>query len=248
MIPLNHPYLVHHFLENSAAKHPDKVALICGDQRLTYQQINHSADQLAAGLIDMGVKRQDRVIIFLDNSAEAVIALFGILKAGAIFVMLNPTMKAKKLNYILKDSGASALITHKTKTRIVTDAIKDAPQLEHIIWCTPHPAPDHPINQSSSQPINQFSHSWKEIFSDPPSFPASQLLPSALSPLPLANRSIDLDLATIIYTSGSTGEPKGVMSAHCNVVAAATSIATYLENVEDDIILSALPLSFDYGL
>jgi acyl-CoA synthetase (AMP-forming)/AMP-acid ligase II len=66
--------------------------------------------------------------------------------------------------------------------------------------------------------------------------------------LPLANRCIDLDLATIIYTSGSTGEPKGVMSAHYNVVAAATSIATYLENVEDDIILSALPLSFDYGL
>ncbi|MEX1352289.1 MAG: AMP-binding protein, partial [Desulfobacterales bacterium] len=84
--------------------------------------------------------------------------------------------------------------------------------------------------------------------SEPPSLPASQHTPSALSPLPFAGRSIDLDLATIIYTSGSTGEPKGVMSAHYNVVAAATSIATYLENVENDIILSALPLSFDYGL
>jgi acyl-CoA synthetase (AMP-forming)/AMP-acid ligase II len=60
--------------------------------------------------------------------------------------------------------------------------------------------------------------------------------------------SIDVDLACIIYTSGSTGEPKGVMSAHYNVVAAAKSITQYLENVEEDIILDALPLSFDYGL
>jgi acyl-CoA synthetase (AMP-forming)/AMP-acid ligase II len=57
-----------------------------------------------------------------------------------------------------------------------------------------------------------------------------------------------VDLATIIYTSGSTGEPKGVVSAHYNVVAAATSITTYLENREDDIVLNTLPLSFDYGL
>jgi acyl-CoA synthetase (AMP-forming)/AMP-acid ligase II len=81
MIPINlmyPPYLVHHFLENSAAKLPNKVALICGDQRLTYQQINQLSNQLSYSLIDMGIKRQDRVIIFLDNSAEAVISLFGI--------------------------------------------------------------------------------------------------------------------------------------------------------------------------
>ena len=67
--------------------------------------------------------------------------------------------------------------------------------------------------------------------------------------LPAARRHlIDVDLATIIYTSGSTGEPKGVVSAHYNMVAAATSITTYLKNREDDIILNTLPLSFDYGL
>ena len=237
MNSINHPYLVHHFLENSAARFPDKIALIHGDQRLTYQQINQLSNQLASSLADMGVKRQDRVIIFLDNSVEAVIALFGILKAGAIFVMLNPAMKAKKLNYILQDSGARALITHKTKARILADAIKDAPKLDHIIWCGSENAPDHPINQSSSQPVIQYSHLWSDILSQPFTFDLS----------PFAS-PVDLDLATIIYTSGSTGEPKGVMSAHYNVVAAATSIATYLENVEDDIILSALPLSFDYGL
>src|SRR5262249_43251731 len=63
-----------------------------------------------------------------------------------------------------------------------------------------------------------------------------------------AKRCIDVDLASLIYTSGSTGNPKGVMLTHRNMVAAATSITTYLENRDDDIILNVLPLSFDYGL
>jgi amino acid adenylation domain-containing protein len=65
---------------------------------------------------------------------------------------------------------------------------------------------------------------------------------------PPPRRGIDVDLAAIVYTSGSTGEPKGVMLTHRNMLTAATSITTYLENVEDDVILCVLPLAFDYGL
>jgi acyl-CoA synthetase (AMP-forming)/AMP-acid ligase II len=65
---------------------------------------------------------------------------------------------------------------------------------------------------------------------------------------PLAILNIDLDLACLVYTSGSTGEPKGVMCDHSNVRFASTSIITYLENREDDVVLGVLPLSFDYGL
>ena len=61
-------------------------------------------------------------------------------------------------------------------------------------------------------------------------------------------RNIDIDLASIIYTSGSTGNPKGVMLTHLNMVSAATSITTYLENVPEDVVINVLPLSFDYGL
>jgi len=224
--------LVNHFLENSAARLPDKVALICGDKRLTYQEINQSAEKLAASLVEMGVKRQDRVVIFLDNSVESVISLFGILKAGAIFIMLNPAMKSKKLNYILKDSGASALIAHSNKTRIIKEAIPDVPELKDIIWLG---NTKNLLNNSKSSIKN---HKWNDV---------SPIL-SSVSCLLSSPKSIDLDLATIIYTSGSTGAPKGVMSAHYNMVAAAKSITQYLENVEDDIILDALPLSFDYGL
>jgi amino acid adenylation domain-containing protein len=225
-------YLVQHFLENSAKRLPDKVALICGDRRLTYQEINDKADRLAAAFLDMGVKRQDRIAVFLDNSVESVIALFGTLKAGAIFIMLSTTMKAKKLNYILKDSGARALITHTTKSRVVKEALTDVLDLQHILWI----GNERQIAVKSQSDIA--FHIWSEVFSSP----------YTSRPMPRANRCIDLDLATIIYTSGSTGNPKGVMSAHYNVVAAARSITTYLENVEDDIILNVLPLSFDYGL
>jgi len=179
----------------------------------------------------MGVKRQDRVIIFLDNSAESVIALFGILNTGAIFVMLNPTMKSKKLNYILKDSGARALITHSNKARVIDEAVTDAPDLEHIIWIGKSSQASGTLQSSKT------SHLWDNLFSSP----------SALTFTPSAS-CIDLDLAAIIYTSGSTGDPKGVMSAHYNMVAAVKSITQYLENTEEDVILDALPLSFDYGL
>src|SRR4029077_12542114 len=65
---------------------------------------------------------------------------------------------------------------------------------------------------------------------------------------PPARKCIDIDLAAIIYTSGSTGDPKGVMLTHRNMLTAGTSITTYLQNVEDDVILCVLPLAFDYGL
>ena len=223
--------LVNHFLENSAARLPDKVALICGEERLTYQDINQSANHLASALLDVGIKRQDRVVIFLDNSTESIITLFGILKAGAIFIMINPTMKAKKLNYILKDSGARALITQTSKARIVSEALGDVPELENIFWV----GKGARLPAQSPSTINTYS--WDDIFSSPSSMHYA-----------LCSSCIDVDLATIIYTSGSTGEPKGVMSAHYNVVAAAQSITQYLENTEDDVILDTLPLSFDYGL
>ena len=219
--------LVNNFLENSAARLPDKVALVCGNQRLTYREIDYSANQVASALADMGIRRQDRVVIFLDNSVESVISLFSILKAGAIFIILNPTMKSKKLNYILNDSGAQVLITHTSKLRVINEAVIDVPNLKHIICCQ---------SKGPHSNLKRFV-TWSSIFEQTERIQTGNKV-----------SSIDVDLATIIYTSGSTGEPKGVMSAHYNVVAAARSITQYLKNVEQDIILNVLPLSFDYGL
>lgn len=222
--------LVNHFLENSARRRPDKTALISGSQRFTYKDIDRSANMVACALRELGIRRQDRVVILLDNCPEAIVALFGVLKAGAIFVLLNATMKARKLNYILNDSGAHTIITSVQKSQLLRGALKGLTDLRHVIW----------IGDSLNGPIEHDrpldGHSWREIMNGSNGRQGH------------AHSNIDLDLATIIYTSGSTGEPKGVMSAHYNVTAAARSISQYLENTEEDIILNVLPLSFDYGL
>jgi len=224
--------LVQDFLRTSAEKFPHKTALVCGGQRLTYAHLHEQSRRLAAALRVLGMRRQDRVVIFCENSVEAVVALFGTLMAGGIFVMLNPAMKAKKLAYILNNSGARVLIAQPNKANVLREAIAEAPEIRHLVWAGPVRGDANPIDAHVA------AHQFDSLLSD--SRPASAN--------PGGFNSIDVDLAAIIYTSGSTGDPKGVMSAHCNMVAAARSITTYIENTPEDIILNTLPLSFDYGL
>jgi len=213
------------FLEHSAARHADKIALVCGDRRLTYGAIDNSCNQLAHALIAARVERGDRVVIFLDNSVEAVRAVFAILKAGAVFVPVNPTTKPDKLAFLLNNCRAKALIAPAAKAAQLEPLWPLTPDLKSIFWVGDAPAV--PVgNGKSSQRFG------------------AEGLPST----PPANKCINIDLAALIYTSGSTGQPKGVMLTHLNMVSAATSITTYLENQPDDIVLNVLPLAFDYGL
>ena len=221
--------LVHEFLENSAKRLPDKTALIFQDQGLTYKQIDERSNQLAHALIIAGLKKGDRVSILLDNSPETVISLFGILKAGGVFSTLSPTLKTKKLEYILNNSESSFHVSHWQKGEIVSKAVENISSLKTVIMC----GKSNKKNHSSFAKINFIE--WNDFLNDQPlSKPEIQC--------------IDIDLANIIYTSGSTGNPKGVMMTHQSMASAATSITQYLENSETDIILNVLPLSFDYGL
>lgn len=228
------PTLVHGWLSRSARRFPDKVALVCDRQRWTYKALDRRTDHLAAALVDAGVRRQDRVVILLDNSAETVISLYGILKAGGVFIILAGSIKGAKLRYILKNSGANVLITHTSKAAVVADALGGASKDCRVIWAGP--------SAQIPPELSETSWSWDEMFS---SFAIGADEGHRNSRLP---RCIDVDLATLIYTSGSTGEPKGVMSTHHNMISAARSIIQYIGNVQGDVILNVLPLSFDYGL
>lgn len=219
------PVLVHNWLSRSARRWPNKEALVCGQQRVTYAELDERTTHLAHGLRKMGVVRGDRVAILLDNCTEAVTALYGILKAGAAFVMLSATMKGSKLRYILDNCGAEVLITHTSKAKVVADALNGRKKKCNILWVG--------IKQRIPESLSPRSACWQDVFA------------TSGDDLP---RCIDIDLATLIYTSGSTGEPKGVMSTHHNILSAGRSIIQYIGNVEDDIILNVLPLSFDYGL
>lgn len=133
--PCRPPRLLHETLEDTAGLYPDKMALINGTERVTYRELENRSNHLSGVLRDMGVRRHDRVVVFLDNPVEAVVSLYGICKADATFVILNGTMKAKKLGYILNDSGASALITHTGKRGIVEDALRELTKsAPSVLW------------------------------------------------------------------------------------------------------------------
>jgi amino acid adenylation domain-containing protein len=221
--------LVQDFLQESARRLPDKVALVCADQRLTYAQIDAQADRLANALIHHGVGRRDRVAIFLDSSVEAVVGIFAVLKAGGVFVVLNHTTKARRLSYILNHCRVAALVldARLAARGLGAQLLAEVPSLKFLVLCGP---------QSEMACAGQ--PRWLAFDALQHEFPAQRP--------PCHN--IDLDLACLIYTSGSTGDPRGVMSDHSNVEFAASAIIEYLHNVESDIVINALPLSFDYGL
>lgn len=217
------------FLARSAQRFPDKVALVCDGRRLTYRELDDASDRLAHGLRELGVRRTDRVAIFLENSVEAVLTIFATLKAGAVFVVVNPTTKAQKLAYFLNDCRARVLVSHEGKREVLADALSDAPDLAALVLA----GTEDPASGEWDRHVASFNALLERRY-------------AGGGPPP--NESIDLDLAALIYTSGSTGIPKGVMLTHLNIVSAATSITQYLDNTPDDIILNVLPLSFDYGL
>jgi long-chain acyl-CoA synthetase len=219
--------LVADFLKNSAQIFPKKTAIIFGRKKLTYEELDVSATRLANALISYGIKRDDRVGVFLDNSVEAVIAIFAILKANSTFVVINPTTKLQKLSYMLNDCRMSGLIAGWDKFTLVSNIHEDVPSLKFVVLS---------------------GKREESVETDPSKFLDYEELLGSSAPEPPPSKCIDQDLAAIIYTSGTTGVPKGVMMTHLNVVSACTSITTYLENTSSDIILDVLPLSFDYGL
>jgi len=218
--------LLHDYLSDSAARLPDKVALVCGEQRLTYAEIEARSNAIAHTLVNRGVQRGDRVIVFADNTVETVVSFWAVLKANAVVSIVNAQTKTDKLLYLLQDCRAAALISASHSSHVFMPAARRSGHLR-LSLISGHMA--------SADGLPGYV-SWDEAMA------------AGDRNAPPANHSIDVDLAAIIYTSGSTGEPKGVMLTHRNMLTAATSISTYLQNTEDDVILGVLPLSFDYGL
>ena len=212
--------LVNDFLEQGAKVHPDKAALTAGGRCHTFGELEAASNRIARYLAGLGVGRGDRAAIFMDNSAECVIAMFAALKARAAFMPVNPAVKRVKLQYLLNDSGAKVLFLNSSLADEASDL--KCPALRQAVCC-------------GGNEDRLDAADFEEMARTGPDTPP-------------AARCIDQDLASIIYTSGSTGRPKGVMLSHLNMVSAARSITTYLENTEEDIILNVLPLSFDYGL
>jgi acyl-CoA synthetase (AMP-forming)/AMP-acid ligase II len=147
------------------------------------------------------------------------------MKAGGVFMVVNSTTKDEKLEFILRDSGARGILSWDARIEILTQLVSALPELDFGVVTG--------VDDTGELPSGLLRY--------------HDLIVQNASKKPDVQQ-IDRDLACLIYTSGSTGEPKGVMSDHSNVTFAVRSITTYLRNVEDDVVINFLPLSFDYGL
>ena len=221
--------LVEEFLEESARRYPDKIALITERERFTYRQVEDQANSLARAMIAAGVSRGDRVVIVLPNSFEAVLAIFATLKADAVFVVLHATTKSEKLAFVLNNCRATAIVIDPGKIEASRQWLRDTPYLRSVFLVHDDQSHLDRASGKSFYSLDDFRNTFASTAHPP-------------------RKCIDIDLAALIYTSGSTGRPKGVMMTHLNIVSAAISITTYLENRSDDVVVNVLPLSFDYGL
>jgi long-chain acyl-CoA synthetase len=219
--------LLHDGLLATARRLPNKTALIAESRRLTFRELVERSQHIAQDLSRRGVKRGDRVGVFLEAGWEFVAAFYGVLEVGAISVPISPLTKASKLEYYLNDTRAIALITQESLSASWQAVLPDCPCLEACIVA----------NLVQVQADSRVSP-WPPATSDE----------DGTKGAPQRATTIDQDLAAIIYTSGTTGKPKGAMLTHRNMLSAMESVLAYLELLESDVIGCVLPLAFSYGL
>lgn len=206
-------------LANSLERDADKTAIVDGDHALSYADLDRQSSALAAALLESGVRRGQRVGVYMEKSPEAIVAMLAASKAGAAFVNINPLLKGQQVAYIVGDCDVRALIGESERLSTLDDG------LVGTVFYKGDAAPG----------VAGTAHALTGV------------LESGAEPTG-APRVQENDLSSIIYTSGSTGMPKGVALSHRNLVAGAQIVSTYLENTPEDRILSALPLNFDAGL
>lgn len=217
--------LIHHMLSASARHRPDKEALVHGEKRLSYRDVEARVSGLARGLREAGAERGDRIGIYLDASTPQAISIFGISRASSVFVPMNGLLFPDQIAHIARDCRMKGLITTREKLSGLSTVLKEIPSLEFLVLV----GDGGPIDMSHSV----YSFDQLEMLTAPAKW---------------RDDSIEQDLAAILYTSGSTGKPKGVMLSHAQVMAGSRIVCTYLEITHADRILAVLPFSFDAGM
>ena len=162
----------------------------------------------------------------LDKRIETVVAIFGASAAGAAFVPVNPLLRPAQVGHILRDCDVRVLVTSPERLALLRDELASCPSVEDVVLVGAGIEEGEP-------PAHYRVHGWERLRGSDDAAPTPSV--------------IDLDIAAILYTSGSTGRPKGVVLSHRNLIAGAESVAAYLGNAADDVLLAALPLSFDAG-
>ena len=211
----------------SAHKYPSKTAIIIKTKEYSYSTLKENSEKITCHLLHAGIRKGDRVAVYMNNSWECVVSIYGITLAGAAFLLINPQTRADKLQYILKDSGAKILISESILSNELSQALSGSTDINELIIT------------GNNKNVTSFASIKLENFEDILSNDKAVVVLPGIIPN---------DLAALIYTSGSTGFPKGVMMTHQSMVFTSWSLIEYLRLSDDDRILLLLPLAFDYGL
>jgi long-chain acyl-CoA synthetase len=229
---LTHMPTLASLLENSAATFPDREAIVLGDVRLTYAQVNGAANHVANLLVSRGIQPGDKVALSCPNLPFFPIVYYGILKAGATVVPLNVLLKAREVAYHLDDSDAKAYFCFQGTPELPIGAeghagFEQTDSCEHFFMITLDPAAASPIEGTETL--------GRGMNGQPPTFDTV-----AVS---------DDDTAVILYTSGTTGQPKGAELRHRNMVSNALAGAALFGADADrpDTYLCVLPLFHSFG-
>ena len=189
--------LLPRLVTDSAHRTPDAPAVVMDGVTLDYATLEARSNQFARSLVAHGVRRGDRVALWLPKSPDAVVALYGIMKAGAAYVPVDPTAPAARLAYIARDCEVAGLVTTRDRAPSLDEAFAGRAPMR-ALWFADLDDPRAEIPRVAGLP----GVPWAALNAEKANAFSSQALED--------------DLAYILYTSGSTGEPKGVMLSHRN--------------------------------
>jgi long-chain acyl-CoA synthetase len=199
----------------------DKPALLAGDRRVTFLEIDQQSDRLAAALAKRGVRPGDRVTIFMPNSVEFVIAFYGTLKAGGVVNPINVQSKEREVRFQVNDAGATAVLYHAALAPVV-DAVRSELKSVRAFAVT---------GDAALGGVERFD----DLLSEEPA--RGSFVQVGMN-----------DLAALPYTSGTTGFPKGVMLTHANLTANQQQFFAACPVRRDDVFLNVLPYFHIYAL
>jgi long-chain acyl-CoA synthetase len=215
MIPKN----LGELLTISAQRHPKRTAIVFGQKKLKYKTLEELTSQVASGLIHLGIQKQDKVALFLDNCPEFVISYFSVLKAGAVVVPINYMFKIEEAKFILEDSSAICLITSRPYVDMAEELRLRVESLKYIV-STAKTKDDvidfYRIRRENIETLNKVSPDPHE-------------------------------LAVILYTSGTTGHPKGAMLSHYNLITNAMDSSLAIKTSYKDTFICILPLFHSFA-
>jgi len=205
-------------LRRSAARHPDKAAIACGETRWSYRAFDEVCDRVAAGLAARGIGCGDRIAILARNSHAFAALRFAVARLGAVLVPVNFMLKADEAAYILRHAGARMLCTDSGLAALAQAAAAQDTSVQTLVWL---PSEEH------SEPVAGMVR-------------FDELAACADAPPDVALSGTDL--AQIVYTSGTESLPKGAMLTHDAVLWQYVSCVVEAEIARDDLALHALPM------